>query len=219
MRSFLNIFFNVVSIVGHPILLPTYFSLSISDLYGVSTLGISLITIVIPVLVMFFAFVITEVLRARRSAADGLSEIEMQMRDCNGIFAKMEQFFEATHHRTLALAVLVASAIVGYFTVKIPMWSLIMLLTLIASIVCLLINNFWRLSIHSYGWGFASFLLLIQYSYIYQNSLLVSVIVVLSSGLVMSSRLFLGRHNNLQVYLGFAIGFVVPALLYYLLTI
>lgn len=219
MRSFLNIFFKVVSIVGHPILLPTYFSLSISDLYGVSTLGISLITIVIPVLVMFFAFVITEVLRARRSAADGLSEIEMQMRDCNGIFAKMEQFFEATHHRTLALAVLVASAIVGYFTVKIPMWSLIMLLTLIASIVCLLINNFWRLSIHSYGWGFASFLLLIQYSYIYQNSLLVSVIVVLSSGLVMSSRLFLGRHNNLQVYLGFAIGFVVPALLYYLLTI
>lgn len=182
-------------------------------------MGVFLITFLLPTFVMLISFFIKMALQRKQSTTNGLADIEMQMQERDGVFAKMEQFFETTQHRTLALAVLTASAVFGYFTIKIPMWSLIMLLVVIASLVCLLINNFWRLSIHSYGWGFAAYLLLFQYAYIYQNSLLVAILVVMASGLVMSSRLFLGRHNNLQVYLGFAIGFAVPALLYFLLML
>ena len=93
-----------------------------------------------------------------------------------------------------------------------------MLLIIISSLVCMLINNFWRISIHSYGWGFATYLVVFEYSYLFNSGIVVSMIVILLSGLVLSSRLYLGRHNNLQVHLGFVIGAAIPALLYWALS-
>ena len=220
MRGFLDIFFKVVSIIGHPILLPTYFALTINDIYGLHPIMVAGMTFVFPFLVMLLVFAFKQYRRANKVQG---SEIVLSQEEVSqmsgGLADRFESFFEDTRSRTMALAVVVAFALLGFFVYKSPMWGLITMLTAIASLGCLLVNNFWRLSIHAYGWGFALYLMLFQYSYVFENGFLMSILAILVCGMVLASRLYLGRHNNLQVHLGFAIGAAVPALLYLALSL
>ena len=215
MRGFLDILFKVVSILGHPILLPTYFALSINDIYELSTLRVTTFTFVLPVLVMSIVYAIARYRQSKaQKASDGYVVMSQQdVEKMSGGWAdRFESFFDTTRNRSIALAVVVVVASVGYILFAGLMWRLIMMFTAFASLACLLINNFWRLSIHSFGWGFAIYLLIFNYSYVFYNPYLLSVLLILVCGLVISSRLYLGRHNGLQVHLGFALGVIVPAL-------
>lgn len=220
MRGILDIFFKVVSVVGHPILLPTYFALTINDIYGLHPIMVAGMTFVFPFLVMLLVFAFKQYRRANKVQG---SEIVLSQEEVSqmsgGLADRFESFFEDTRSRTMALAVVVAFALLGFFVYKSPMWGLITMLTAIASLVCLLINNFWRLSIHAYGWGFALYLMVFKYSYVFENGFLMSILAILFCGMVLASRLYLGRHNNLQVHLGFAIGAAAPALLYLALSL
>ena len=219
MRGILDIFFKVVSVIGHPILLPTYFALTINDIYGLHPIMVVGMTFVFPFLVMLLVFAVSQFKRTNNVHGGEIVLSQEDVAEMSGnMFERLEGFFATTRNRTMALAVVVGFAMLGFFVYKSPMWSLITMLTAIASLGCLLINNFWRLSIHAYGWGFALYLMLFQYSYIFENGFLMSVLAILASGLVLASRLYLGRHNNLQVHLGFAIGVAVPALLYLALS-
>lgn len=219
MRGILDIFFKVVSVIGHPILLPTYFALTINDIYGLHPIMVAGMTFVFPFLVMLLVFAVSQFKRTN-NVHDG--EIVLSQEDVaemsGNMFERLEGFFATTRNRTMALAVVVGFAMLGFFVYKSPMWSLITMLTAIASLGCLLINNFWRLSIHAYGWGFALYLMLFQYSYVFENGFLMTILAILACGMVLASRLYLGRHNNLQVHLGFVIGFANPALLYLALS-
>ena len=218
MRGFLDIFFKIVSVLGHPILLPTYFALTINDMYGLSPFGVIGMTFVFPLLVMALWFSTSQF--RRKNVHEG-ADVVLSQEDIivmSGTFVeRLEGFFETTRNRTFAMLILIGFSILGYFVYRLPMWSLLMLLITVASLGCMLINNFWRLSIQSYGWGFATYLVVFQYSYVFDSGIVMSVIVILLSGLVLSSRLYLGRHNNLQVHLGYFIGMAVPALLYWFL--
>lgn len=219
MRGILDIFFKVVSVIGHPILLPTYFALTINDIYGLHPIMVAGMTFVFPFLVMLLVFAVSQFKRTNNVQGGEVVLSQEDVAEMSGnMFERLEGFFATTRNRTMALAVVVGFAMLGFFVYKSPMWSLVVMLTAIASLGCLLINNFWRLSIHAYGWGFALYLMIFQYSYIFENGFLLSVLAILASGLVMASRLYLGRHNNLQVHLGFAIGVAVPALLYLALS-
>ena len=219
MRGILDIFFKVVSVIGHPILLPTYFALTINDIYGLHPIMVVGMTFVFPFLVMLLVFAVSQFKRTNNVHGGEIVLSQEDVAEMSGnMFERLEGFFATTRNRTMALAVVVGFAMLGFFVYKSPMWSLITMLTAIASLGCLLINNFWRLSIHAYGWGFALYLMIFQYSYIFENGFLMSVLAILASGLVLASRLYLGRHNNLQVHLGFAIGVAVPALLYLALS-
>ncbi len=219
MRGILDIFFKVVSVIGHPILLPTYFALTINDIYGLHPIMVAGMTFVFPFLVMLLVFAVSHFKRTNNVQGGEIVLSQEDVAEMSGnMFERLEGFFATTRNRTMALAVVVGFAMLGFFVYKSPMWSLVVMLTAIASLGCLLINNFWRLSIHAYGWGFALYLMLFQYSYIFENGFLMSVLAILASGLVLASRLYLGRHNNLQVHLGFAIGVAVPALLYLALS-
>ena len=219
MRGILDIFFKVVSVVGHPILLPTYFALTINDIYGLHPIMVAGMTFVFPFLVMLLVFAVSHFKRTNNVQGGEIVLSQEDVAEMSGnMFERLEGFFATTRNRTMALAVVVGFAMLGFFVYKSPMWSLVVMLTAIASLGCLLINNFWRLSIHAYGWGFALYLMLFQYSYIFENGFLMSVLAILASGLVLASRLYLGRHNNLQVHLGFAIGLAIPALLYLALS-
>ena len=219
MRGILDIFFKVVSVIGHPILLPTYFALTINDIYGLHPIMVVGMTFVFPFLVMLLVFAVSQSKRTNNVQGGDVVLSQEDVAEMSGnMFERLEGFFATTRNRTMALAVVVGFAMLGFFVYKSPMWSLVMMLTAIASLGCLLINNFWRLSIHAYGWGFALYLMLFQYSYIFENGFLMSVLAILASGLVLASRLYLGRHNNLQVHLGFAIGVAIPALLYLALS-
>ncbi len=219
MRGILDIFFKVVSVIGHPILLPTYFALTINDIYGLHPIMVAGMTFVFPFLVMLLVFAVSQFKRTNNVQGGEIVLSQEDVAEMSGnMFERLEGFFATTRNRTMALAVVVGFAMLGFFVYKSPMWSLVVMLTAIASLGCLLINNFWRLSIHAYGWGFALYLMIFQYSYIFENGFLMSVLAILASGLVLASRLYLGRHNNLQVHLGFAIGVAVPALLYLALS-
>ncbi len=219
MRGILDIFFKVVSVIGHPILLPTYFALTINDIYGLHPIMVVGMTFVFPFLVMLLVFAVSQFKRTNNVHGGEIVLSQEDVAEMSGnMFERLEGFFATTRNRTMALAVVVGFAMLGFFVYKSPMWSLVVMLTAIASLGCLLINNFWRLSIHAYGWGFALYLMIFQYSYIFENGFLMSVLAILASGLVLASRLYLGRHNNLQVHLGFAIGVAVPALLYLALS-
>ena len=219
MRGILDIFFKVVSVIGHPILLPTYFALTINDIYGLHPIMVAGMTFVFPFLVMLLVFAVSQFKRTNNVQGGEVVLSQEAVAEMPGnMFERLEGFFATTRNRTMALAVVVGFAMLGFFVYKSPMWSLVVMLTAIASLGCLLINNFWRLSIHAYGWGFALYLMIFQYSYIFENGFLMSVLAILACGLVLASRLYLGRHNNLQVHLGFAIGVAVPALLYLALS-
>lgn len=219
MRGILDIFFKVVSVIGHPILLPTYFALTINDIYGLHPIMVAGMTFVFPFLVMLLVFAVSQFKRTNNVQGGEVVLSQEDVAEMSGnMFERLEGFFATTRNRTMALAVVVGFAMLGFFVYKSPMWSLVVMLTAIASLGCLLINNFWRLSIHAYGWGFALYLMLFQYSYVFENGFLMTILAILACGLVLASRLYLGRHNNLQVHLGFAIGVAVPALLYLALS-
>ena len=219
MRGILDIFFKVVSVIGHPILLPTYFALTINDIYGLHPIMVAGMTFVFPFLVMLLVFAVSQFKRTNNVQGGEIVLSQEDVAEMSGnMFERLEGFFATTRNRTMALAVVVGFAMLGFFVYKSPMWSLITMLTAIASLGCLLINNFWRLSIHAYGWGFAMYLMLFQYSYVFENGFLMTILAILACGMVLASRLYLGRHNNLQVHLGFAIGVAVPALLYLALS-
>lgn len=219
MRGILDIFFKVVSVIGHPILLPTYFALTINDIYGLHPIMVVGMTFVFPFLVMLLVFAVSQFKRTNNVHGGEIVLSQEDVAEMSGnMFERLEGFFATTRNRTMALAVVVGFAMLGFFVYKSPMWSLITMLTAIASLGCLLINNFWRLSIHAYGWGFALYLMLFQYSYVFENGFLMSILAILACGMVLASRLYLGRHNNLQVHLGFVIGVAVPALLYLALS-
>lgn len=219
MRGILDIFFKVVSVIGHPILLPTYFALTINDIYGLHPIMVAGMTFVFPFLVMLLVFAVSQFKRTNNVQGGEIVLSQEDVAEMSGnMFERLEGFFATTRNRTMALAVVVGFAMLGFFVYKSPMWSLITMLTAIASLGCLLINNFWRLSIHAYGWGFALYLMLFQYSYVFENGFLMTILAILACGMVLASRLYLGRHNNLQVHLGFVIGVAVPALLYFALS-
>ncbi|MBQ1695868.1 MAG: hypothetical protein IJK62_11910 [Bacteroidales bacterium] len=219
MRGILDIFFKVVSVIGHPILLPTYFALTINDIYGLHPIMVVGMTFVFPFLVMLLVFAVSQFKRTNNVHGGEIVLSQEDVAEMSGnMFERLEGFFATTRNRTMALAVVVGFAMLGFFVYKSPMWSLITMLTAIASLGCLLINNFWRLSIHAYGWGFALYLMLFQYSYVFENGFLMTILAILACGMVLASRLYLGRHNNLQVHLGFVIGFAIPALLYLALS-
>ena len=219
MRGILDIFFKVVSVIGHPILLPTYFALTINDIYGLHPIMVVGMTFVFPFLVMLLVFAVSQFKRTNNVQGGKIVLSQEDVAEMSGnMFERLEGFFATTRNRTMALAVVVGFAMLGFFVYKSPMWSLITMLTAIASLGCLLINNFWRLSIHAYGWGFALYLMLFQYSYVFENGFLMTILAILACGMVLASRLYLGRHNNLQVHLGFVIGFAIPALLYLALS-
>ena len=219
MRGILDIFFKVVSVIGHPILLPTYFALTINDIYGLHPIMVVGMTFVFPFLVMLLVFAVSQFKRTNNVHGGEIVLSQEDVAEMSGnMFERLEGFFATTRNRTMALAVVVGFAMLGFFVYKSPMWSLVVMLTAIASLGCLLINNFLRLSIHAYGWGFALYLMLFQYSYVFENGFLMTILAILACGMVLASRLYLGRHNNLQVHLGFVIGFAIPALLYLALS-
>lgn len=177
-------------------------------------------TLGFPLLVMLAWFSISQY-RRKRQVVDNNNLLNQEdiTEMSEGFFESLETFFDSSRNRTFALLIVITFSILGYFEFRMPMWSLLMLLITVASLGCMLINNFWRLSIHSYAWGFATYLVVFQYSYVFDNGIVMSMIVILLSGLVLSSRLYLGRHNNLQVHLGYFLGMAVPALLYWALSL
>jgi hypothetical protein len=76
------------------------------------------------------------------------------------------------------------------------------------SLTVSVINFWWKISIHSVGAGALAALVIILSLKMYSPMVWYLIAVILSSGLVLSSRLKLNSHNPPQVWLGFLTGFL-----------
>lgn len=78
-------------------------------------------------------------------------------------------------------------------------------------IITLIINLFWKISIHAVGiGGLTGGFTGLNYQMAIDSTLLILVLIILS-GLVGFARLKLNTHNQAQVYVGFAVGAAVMA--------
>lgn len=83
----------------------------------------------------------------------------------------------------------------------------------VLSIITTIVNLWWKISIHAVGTG-ALLALVIILSIRMQTPLPGFLIgVILSTGAVMSSRLWLGSHSPAEVWTGWLLGMIIPALL------
>lgn len=76
------------------------------------------------------------------------------------------------------------------------------------SLAVSVINFWWKISIHSVGAGALTALVIIFSLKMYSSLVWYLIAVIISSGLVLSSRLKLNSHNPQQVWFGFLTGFL-----------
>ncbi len=82
------------------------------------------------------------------------------------------------------------------------------LATTILSVLILVITFRWKISIHSAGLGSLLATVMALSVRMYANLAAIWIPLILISGLVMASRLYLNSHNPSQIYAGFALGFL-----------
>ena len=88
-----------------------------------------------------------------------------------------------------------------------PIYSFILAISTVLTISAILVNFFFKISLHSLGAAaFSSALLSVAYLYNLQIMLMISIAFLLS-GLIASSRLVLNAHKPSQVYVGLVLGF------------
>ena len=79
------------------------------------------------------------------------------------------------------------------------------------------VNIYWKISLHAIGWGsFVATLFILSTisSMIYLPYFIASVV---TTGIVGSARIYLKSHSESQVYVGFAVGFLLVNCLWYFL--
>lgn len=78
------------------------------------------------------------------------------------------------------------------------------------------VNIYWKISMHAIGWGgFTAMLFLMSTASatIYMPYFIASILI---SGIVASARLYLKSHKESQIYTGFVIGFIFVSILYFI---
>ena len=88
---------------------------------------------------------------------------------------------------------------------------------LLLCIVVFWINLYWKISMHGIGWGALSAMLLLLSTISSNIFLPYFIISIVLSGIVGFSRIYLKSHNEAQVYTGYAVGFLLVFCLWSLL--
>lgn len=87
--------------------------------------------------------------------------------------------------------------------------------TIVVTVLAFITTFFWKISLHTLGWGCFTaclFIMTMMSISMYLPYFIGSIIV---SGIVASARLKLQSHSNAQILAGFAMGFVTVILIYY----
>ena len=94
------------------------------------------------------------------------------------------------------------------------LYNFYLICNLILCVIVFWINFWWKISMHEIGWGALCailFILSTASSKIFLPYLIAGFIL---SGIVGSARLYLKSHSNSQIYAGFAVGFIIPLSIY-----
>ncbi len=128
-----------------------------------------------------------------------------------GIISKLE--IDNKKERLLPLmTVAIMYALSWYFMSRVfmpPILLNIILSSLISVLITSIITIFWKISLHCAGLGGLLGFVFYLASQKDLSVLFLGFIVILISGIVASARLYLNRHSQAQVYVGYAIGFII----------
>ena len=94
-----------------------------------------------------------------------------------------------------------------------PVYYYVLLASSILSVLTLLINLFWKISAHTVAMGGVIGILIALQSVLLIDLLWLLVIVLMIGGLVGFARLRVGSHTQAQVYAGYVLGFLTSYLL------
>ena len=121
----------------------------------------------------------------------------------------------------LVIMIMFIYATLKFFN-KIPIFSFFTFyLTTVAVVTALafLITFFWKISLHTLGWGNFVACLFVMTTVSVRLYLPYFIGGIIVSGIVAAARLRLQSHNSRQIYAGFAIGFTTVIIMYFLLLI
>ena len=189
-----------ISIIFHPILLPTWMFL-IFIVSGICK--VSFINIEICLAVIFgttFILPISFLLVLKKIKV--IESFTMEKRE--------ERFIPI-------FAVVIFLFATSRFFNGIPalaLYNFYLICNLILCVIVFWINFWWKISMHEIGWGAFTatlFILSTISAKIFLPYLIASFIL---SGIVGSARLYLKSHSTSQIYAGFAVGFIIPLLIY-----
>lgn len=195
---------NTISVVLHPMVIPTvgvvlYFLLIPSMLYQeqkFAVLGLIFVSTYLIPLCILFLFKKLKIIHTYR--AHSIKERKVPM----AIMIVLFYLLANTFNNIISLrdlAILFYGTALGLFLIYLFFFFKI------------------KTSIHLLSMGIAtSFFLLLNNLYSF-NFLWVIIICIILSGIVASARLHLKAHTSLEVYLGYAFGFLSPLLLNYFL--
>jgi membrane-associated phospholipid phosphatase len=98
-----------------------------------------------------------------------------------------------------------------YSQLNSPILIIILLTTFTIAILSVtFINNFWKISAHSTAWGVVTGCLMILHHSVNNTILLIPFVSsILLSGMVLSSRLQLQAHSTVEVYMGYLFGIII----------
>ena len=199
---------NIIAILLHPLLMPTFmfviFIYFLPDIFNPLSMK-AMLYVLLLIFLTTFVIPALSILGLRTSAV--ISNLKLENRSERRLpFVFIAVFYAVTTF--LFIDKLDISRVL-----------IVLMISISAQIIILtIITFFWKISIHASGSGGMTGILLALIYLFPENPLLYPFIgLVLISGLVLSSRLYLNVHSQAEVYAGYIFGFVVSFVsLYYL---
>ncbi len=199
MKNLLTPIARLTSIIFHPLLIPTlgFLLLFNSDFY------FSIIPWNVKRYMLLVVFMSTCVLPA----------ISILILSLN---PKFDRNMEKNTDRALSLIITSVSYYLGYLLLKrlpvFPVYNVLLIGAVLVQIALLPISMRWKISIHSAAiGGLVGGILGLSFR-LQENPVHLLSILILSAGLVATSRLILQKHTESQIYAGFLTGFLILTL-------
>lgn len=195
----------IISIIGHPIFHPTWMMI-ILLLSGLTRFtpgnDATFLTITFAMTCLIPALII-----AMMKKWHVIDSLEMENRD--------------DRLGPLFIMILFLYATLRFFN-KIQLFSIFsfyLTTVIVVTILAFIITFFWKISLHSLGWGNLIASLFIFTTASMRMYLLYFIASIVIAGIVATARLKLKSHSNSQIYLGFAMGFATVIIMYFLFLI
>lgn len=194
---------NFFSIITHPILLPTWLLLIITEigLFKTSSINASMCIIIVSAITFIIPTIIILFLKKFKV----IKTLTMERRD----------------DRVIPILIMATSLyITSRFFNGIYVLGIYNFYLICSTLLCMIVfwvNLFWKISLHSIGWGGFVGILYIYTTILAEIFLPYFIISIIVAGIVCSARLYLKSHDSAQIYVGFITGFMVTTILYRLL--
>ncbi len=192
----------IISLVFHPLLIPTYFIAVLMNMKVFFALMIpadakwKILMLILITSAIFPMLVLYGMFRFRL-----IKSLSMETRE--------ERIFP---YLATSIFFFLATYMIWQINIS-PVYYYCLLGASILAVITLLINIFWKISAHTVSLGGVLGILVALQSVLLINMLWLIAIMILIGGLVGFARLRIGSHTQAQVYAGYIVGFLLTYLL------